>query len=175
MEKVTSLRIGTSQKCAPGSFDLKEKSVHYSAQNPKIFLSKINQSPFYKTIAMQVRKTDRTGSLLKIKVSRKHNNVLGIVHGGVMASLLDSACSMSVIPFLNNGETIVTLGLQIQYFSLIKSEEITAHGTVVHYGRRMAYAEATILDKQEQIIAKGSASFMIIGKPAAKRNMSKKT
>ncbi len=174
MERVTPSRIGNSQKCAPGSFSRKEKNIYYSAQDLKIFLSKVNQSPFYNTIAMHVIKTDRAGSLLKMKVSRKHNNVLGLVHGGVMASLVDSACSMSVFPFLKKGQAIVTLGLQIQYLSPVKSKEIVAHGTVVHYGKQTVYAEASILDNREQIIAKGSASFIIIEKAATRTNMTPK-
>lgn len=144
------------------------RSIDFSHQDPKIFLSKVNRSPFYKTIAMEVEKTDKKGSLLKVKLKKKHNNMLGIVHGGVIASLLDSTCSMSVVPFLGEGETIVTMGLQIQYFSLMKSEEVIGRGTVIHYGRRMAYAEAEILDQRRQIVAKGSASFMIIKGPVGK-------
>lgn len=148
--------------------NLKKRSINFTSKNPEIFLSKVNQSPFYKTIKMQLDKTGKKGSLVKIKLSKKHNNLLGIVHGGVIASLIDSACSMSVIPHLGEDETIVTTGLQIQYFYSIASEDIIGRGHVVHYGRRVAYAEAEILDKEKKIIAKGFASFLIIKKSADK-------
>jgi uncharacterized protein (TIGR00369 family) len=143
---------------------LKKKSIRFPSKDPEIFLSKVNRSPFYKTIKMQLEKTDRKGSLVRIKLNRKHNNVLGIVHGGVIASLIDSACSMSVIPYIGDDETIVTTGLQIQYYLLVASDDMVGRGRVVHYGRRVAYAEAEIRDRGKKIIAKGSASFLIIKK-----------
>jgi len=146
----------------------KKRNIHLPSKDPKIFRSKINQSPFYKTIKMQLDKTGKKGSLIKMKLSRKHNNVLGIVHGGVIASLIDSACSMSVVPHLRDDETIVTTGLQIQYYFSIAGEDIIGRGHVVHYGRRVAYAEAVIMDQEKKIIARGFASFLIMKKSADK-------
>jgi uncharacterized protein (TIGR00369 family) len=146
----------------------KKRNLHLPLRDPKIFRSKINQSPFYKTIKMQLDKTGEKGSLLKIKLGRKHHNALGIVHGGVVAALIDSACSMSVIPHLRDDETIVTTELHIQYYLSITGEDIIGRGRVVHHGRRVVYAEAEIFDKEEKIVAKGFASFLIMKKSADK-------
>lgn len=81
-----------------------------------------------------------------------------------MASLADSACGISVLPSLTTGETIVTTSLQMHYFAPAAAGELTAYGRMIHRGRRLAHAEAEILDETKKLIAKGSASFSIVRK-----------
>ncbi len=124
----------------------------------------INKSPFYKTISMKMVTTDTKGSVVKVKTGHKHKNLWGTIHGGVMASITDSACGISVIPFLKDEETIVTTSLQMNYFAPADIGEFTAYGTMIYRGRRLAHAEASIYDEQKKLIAKGSASFVIVRK-----------
>lgn len=124
----------------------------------------INKSPFYKTLSMKILSTDTRGSIVRVKTGHKHKNLWGTIHGGVMASITDSACGISVIPYLKDGETIVTTSLEIHYFAPAEAGELTAHGTMIHRGRRLAHAEAKIYDERKKLIAKGSASFVIARK-----------
>jgi uncharacterized protein (TIGR00369 family) len=124
----------------------------------------VNKSPFYKTISMKMITTSTEGSVVKVKAGLKHKNLWGTVHGGVMASLADSACGISVLPYLAVGETIVTTSLQMHYFAPADVGELTAYGKMIYRGRRLAHAEAEILDEKKRLIAKGSASFSIVRK-----------
>jgi len=124
----------------------------------------VNNSPFYKTISMKMISTGREGSVVRVKSGQKHKNLWGTVHGGVIASLTDSTCGISVLPSLEDGESIVTTSLQVHYFAPADVGELTAYGTMIHRGRRLAHAEARILDGKKKLIAKGSASFIIVSK-----------
>ncbi|MEN6319536.1 MAG: PaaI family thioesterase [Syntrophaceae bacterium] len=128
----------------------------------ELILSKIGNVPFFKTISMQLEMTNETGSRLRITYSDKHKNIWGTVAGGVIASLVDATCGLSIIPLLNDDEMMMTAGLQVQYFLPVKSGDVVGHGRVVHRGKRLAYAEANIFDEQGKLIAKGHASFMIM-------------
>ncbi len=122
----------------------------------------VNQSPYYKTISMKMISTGPEGSVVREKAGKRHKNIWGTVHGGVMASLADSTCGISVLPSLSAGETIVTSSLHIHYFAPADVGELTAYGTMIHRGRRLAHAEAKIFDREKRLIAKGSASFIIV-------------
>jgi acyl-CoA thioesterase len=124
----------------------------------------VNKSPFYKTISMRMVSTGTGGSVVRLRAGTKHKNLWGTLHGGVMASLADSACGISVLPFLTVGETIVTTSLQMHYFAPADVGELTAYGKMIHRGRRLAHAEAEIMDVKKKLIAKGSASFSIVRK-----------
>jgi len=136
----------------------------HSWGDPNAIKKYVNKSPFYKTISMKMISTGTEGSVVRVKAGQKHKNLWGTVHGGVIASLADSTCGISVLPSLAVGETIVTTSLQVHYFAPADVGELTAYGTMIHRGRRLAHAEARILDEKKKLIAKGSASFIIVRK-----------
>ncbi len=59
----------------------------------------INRSPYYEMISMRLEETNKEGSNVRVKSGHKHLNLSGTVHGGVIASLLDSTCGLSIVPF----------------------------------------------------------------------------
>ena len=129
--------------------------------DPKIVRSKINKSPFYKTISMKMEITNKKGSIVRIKLGNKHKNLWGTVHGGALASLVDSTCGLSVVPYLKDGETMVTVSLYMDYIAPVIEGDILGRGRIIHRGRRLVRAEAIITDQKERIVARGYALFMI--------------
>jgi acyl-CoA thioesterase len=113
---------------------------------------------------MQLENVDDNGSLLRIKLGDKHKNLWGSVHGGVVASLVDAACGLSVIPFLKDGETMVTVVMQVQYFAPahIGSGDLIGRGKVVNCGRHLISAEAEIFNEEEKLVAKGVSILKIL-------------
>jgi uncharacterized protein (TIGR00369 family) len=123
--------------------------------------SKVNKSPFYKTISMAVLEVNKDGSLLRIKSDIKHHNFWGIMHGGVIASLVDSSCGLSIAPYLKEGEKTATISLHVDYIATIIDGDLFGRGRMIHRSRRLARTEAVITNENEKLIAKGYASFMI--------------
>lgn len=127
----------------------------------EFILSKIGKVPFFQVISLQIEMMDERGSQLRISSKRKHKNLWGTVHGGVIASLADAACSASIFPFLNDDEMIMTAGLQIHYFMPVKRGDLLGKGRFIRRGRHLAYGEADIFNDCNQLIAKGNASFAV--------------
>ena len=125
------------------------------------FRAKVNKTPYYRTISMELVSFDKEGSVLKLRAGRKHHNPGGFIHGGALTSLLDSTCGFSVVPHLREGESIITISLNVDFISPPAEGEIISRGRLIHRGRRVARAEAVLTDNQDRIIAKGYASIMI--------------
>ena len=127
-------------------------------------LLRTNNIPYYKTLSMQVEKVHDNGSLLRIKLEDKHKNLWGNVHGGVVATLVDAACGLSVIPFLKDGETMVTAVMQVQYFAPahIGSGDLIGRGKVVNRGGHLISAEGKIFNEEEKLVAKGMSVLNIL-------------
>jgi uncharacterized protein (TIGR00369 family) len=123
--------------------------------------SKVNESPFYRTISMAMLEANEEGSILRVKSDIKHHNLWGTMHGGVIASLIDSSCGLSVASYLKDGETMVTISLHIDYIAAVIEGDLFGRGKMIHRGSRLARAEAVITNEDEKLIAKGYASFMI--------------
>jgi uncharacterized protein (TIGR00369 family) len=101
----------------------------------------------------------------------EHYNPLGTVHGGLAATLIDSATGCAVHSTLPAGTTFTTLDLQVRYVRAITADtgRVLCEGTVVHRGRTLATAQAT-LTAGDRLLAHGTASLLI--RPADARTAS---
>ena len=92
-------------------------------------------------------------------------NPIGVVHGGVAATLLDSVMGCAVHSRLPRGRGYTTLEIKVNYVRAIKRESgpLRAIGTVVHMGGKTATAEARLLDRQGRLCAHGTTTCMLFG------------
>lgn len=91
-------------------------------------------------------------------------NPLGTVHGGYIATLLDSACGCAVHSRLAAGQAYTTLELKVAYHKAITAQTGTlrAEGRVVSIGRRAAFAEARLTDGQGRLLASATSSLLVM-------------
>lgn len=91
-------------------------------------------------------------------------NPLGTVHGGIAATLLDSAMGCAVHTTLPAGAGYTTLELKVNYIRAARTDgqTLTAEGTVIHVGRRTATAEGKVLDAQGKLVAHATTTRMIL-------------
>ena len=96
-------------------------------------------------------------------------NPIGVVHGGLAATLLDSAMGCAVHSRLPAGRGYTTLEIKVNYVRAIKRESgpLRAIGTVVHMGGKTATAEARLLDREGRLVAHGTTTCMLFATPAA--------
>jgi uncharacterized protein (TIGR00369 family) len=92
-----------------------------------------------------------------------HYNPNGVVHGGIAASILDTATGCAVISLLPFGITCATLELKVNYIRSLSSDSprLRAVGTVLHLGRRSALAEGRLLTGDDALAAHATATLMI--------------
>jgi uncharacterized protein (TIGR00369 family) len=91
-------------------------------------------------------------------------NPIGMVHGGVAATLLDSAVACAVHSTLPAGVGYTSVELKVNYLRAIHGDgrEITAHGWVVKGGSRIAFAEGDIRDADGKLLATASSTCLIM-------------
>jgi uncharacterized protein (TIGR00369 family) len=96
-------------------------------------------------------------------------NPIGSVHGGVFATLLDSAMGCAVQSTLAAGQGYTTVDLVTHYVRPLTVEvpRVLAIGTVVSAGRRVATATGRIEDEAGKLYAHGSTTCLIMGSPPA--------
>ena len=91
-------------------------------------------------------------------------NPFGTVHGGIIATLLDSAMTVAVVTVLPDGATTTTLGLEVKYLRpvAVDAGELRAEGVVVHAGRRVATAEGRLLDSDGRLLATATTTCLVL-------------
>ena len=93
-----------------------------------------------------------------------HYNPIGTAHGGLAATLIDTATGVAVHTQLPRGSGYTTLSTNVSFLRPItKDTGITRTiGRVVSMGRRVAVAEAEVLDADDRILARGSSTCLIL-------------
>jgi uncharacterized protein (TIGR00369 family) len=92
-------------------------------------------------------------------------NPIGMVHGGVAATLLDSCMGCAVHTTLDAGVAYTTTDLQVRYVRAMSDTtgRVLAEGRVVHAGRRTATAEGRLfVESDDTLIAHGSTGCVIL-------------
>ncbi len=122
-------------------------------------------------VGMRVERLE-PGTVVFVAVTRAEmTNPMGTVHGGIAATMLDSAMGCAVHSTLAPGEAYTTLDLHVHYTRPIPADgrTITASGTVVHRGSRMATAEGRLVDDDGKLLAHGTTTCMVFAAPGARR------
>ncbi len=98
---------------------------------------------------------------LALDAAAHHVNLQGLLHGGVLATLADTAGGLAIRTKLEPGRRHVTLQLGIQFLSAGSPGRIVAHGRAVRVGRQIAYAESEIRDENGTLLATAQATVAV--------------
>ena len=96
--------------------------------------------------------------------ARAYYNGMGVVHGGLAATLLDSALGCAVNTMAPPGQVFVTLELKINFTRPLRQEvgPIRCEARVIHLGRRIATAEGRIVDRHGKLYAHGTTTCIVV-------------
>jgi uncharacterized protein (TIGR00369 family) len=90
-------------------------------------------------------------------------NPLGMVHGGLACTLLDTAAGCALHTTLREGVGYTSIEIKVNYLKAVTvaSGPLTAVGTVVKAGSRVGFAEATLTDASGALVATASSALLI--------------
>ena len=97
-----------------------------------------------------------------LQVQPRHLNIGGIVHGGVLCSLLDTAMARAFF-MAETGETLsaATLEMKVNFLASAGGGRLEARAKVAHRTRRTAYVEGRVVDQDGKVIARASATMLV--------------
>lgn len=102
-------------------------------------------------------------AVLRMKVRAKHIQIHGVVHGGIVAALADTAAALAGYPMLPRGTQLATIEMKINYLEPLDRGEIIAEGRVLRMGRNFVVSECEVFDPQRRLAAKALMTFAIAG------------
>lgn len=128
----------------------------------KQLINLLNNSPFYRHLGMEVIEAGNGKAKLRLGVKEEHKNLYGILHGGVLAALLDSTCSIAVGTLLEADEAAVTLDQRINYVSNVRGGVLYTEGKALHKGRYTGVGQGEVRDEEGNLVAVGMTTVFII-------------
>lgn len=99
--------------------------------------------------------------VLEAEIRPELLNRRGVVHGGVLSALLDSALGGAVVAGIDPEEWCATLQLSVQFISGGRRGPLRATGRLTRRGPRCAFAEGEVLDARGKLIARAQGTWYI--------------
>ena len=112
---------------------------------------------------MRLVEVEEGRALFAVEPDERHYNGLGIAHGGLAATLLDSALGCAINTAMPAGRVFTTLEMKVNYVRPMRREtgEVRCEAEVLHAGGRVATAAGRILDASGKLYAHGTATCML--------------
>jgi uncharacterized protein (TIGR00369 family) len=121
-------------------------------------------APIQRLLDFTLTEVDTGRVVFTAEPGEQHYNPIGVVHGGLAATLLDSAMGAAVHSTLPEGQGYTTLETKFNLVRAVTADTgtIKAEGRVVHRGRQVATAEADLRDGAGKLLAHGTSTCMVI-------------
>ncbi|QPM68417.1 PaaI family thioesterase [Atribacter laminatus] len=128
----------------------------------KVILDIINQSPYLKLLSIKVSELQSGYCKVEVDLGKKHLNPFGGAHGGVYASLIDTATFCAVYCDLRENISLITIDLKVDNLSSAKEGKLVVEGKQIKVGRSICLSEATIKDIHGKLLAHGTSKQLIL-------------
>ena len=101
------------------------------------------------------------GARMHVTVDPALNNPNGVVHGGIIYTMVDSSMGRAVQYGLPKGEHCATIEIKISYLTSVREGTVTVETEVVKQGRNIAFLTSKVTDDQDRLVATASGTMFI--------------
>lgn len=120
----------------------------------------LDHVPFAKLLGIEVDSVEPGHAVLSMKLRHEHMRNNAIAHGGVIATLIDSAMAIAIMALLDENERTVTVDLTIHYLRPVPEGSAKASARVVRAGRRVVTVSAELFDAEGKLAATAISTYL---------------
>ena len=102
-------------------------------------------------------------AVLRMDARARHKQLNGVVHGGILAAMADTAGAIAAYTTVAQGTALATIELKINYLEAVPGGRILADARVLRTGRNFVVTECEIFDQQGKLAAKALLTFGAAG------------
>jgi uncharacterized protein (TIGR00369 family) len=128
-----------------------------------ILAGELPAPPIGRTLGFRWHSVEAGRVVFELQPQEFHLNPLGTVHGGVYATLLDSACGCAVQSLLPAGAHYTSLDLTVKFLRPLQpgGAVVRCEGSVIHLGSRTALAQAVLADGEGRQYGHATSSCLV--------------
>jgi uncharacterized protein (TIGR00369 family) len=145
------------------SKSLKRLAAHELAE-------RLNTSNTARQFGFVLREAGLESVVLGMRVAKRHLQVHGVVHGGILAALADTAGGLAVYVWLPHGSRVATVEMKINYLEPVERGVVMALARVIRLGKNFGVVDCDVTDDAKRLVAKALMTFAVISRgPKQKR------
>ncbi len=100
-------------------------------------------------------------AVMHMKVDERHKQVHGVVHGGVLAALADTAGGLATYMACPRGTRVATIEMKINYLEAVEGGTVSAEAEVVRRGRHIAVVDCDLYGDGRRLVGKALMTFFV--------------
>ena len=116
--------------------------------------------PYAKFLGLELGEMKSGEASLHLAVRDELRQNRGVMHGGAVASLIDTASAFAVVTQLEPDERVTTTDLTIHYLRPVTSGRLTATARTVRAGRRLFVLSVEVIDDQQKLVATAVTTYI---------------
>lgn len=117
--------------------------------------------PYWKTLEIELKEVEEGRAVFEgtVREGLLQNKIL---HGGVLASITDSACAVAAISKTFPQNYATTINLQVSYLRPVVQGRFRAEGRCIRAGRNISFCECSVYDEKDVLVATASSQLLIV-------------
>ena len=122
----------------------------------------VRTAQYPQLIGMTLAAIDFDTCRIELELGERHLQPFGIVHGGVLATLIDTATFWAGFLRLPEDAGLVNVDLKLNYLKAVSRGRLRAEGRCLRAGKQISYTEASVLDEAGELVAHGTSTLMAL-------------
>jgi uncharacterized protein (TIGR00369 family) len=133
----------------------------FNPEYRKRLFAHIDDAPFVRHMGMRITDLAWGRATFELTAEEFRLQPFGVIHGGNIATLIDSAAFWACFLILDSDEDgLTSVDLKLNYLAPARVEMLRCTGTLIKAGKRIFYAEAEVLTADNRLIAHGTSTLM---------------
>ena len=124
---------------------------------------RLRESGAPRHLGITVESASKGKVVMRLDVRPHHRQIHGVVHGGIVATLADTAAGIAAATVVKPGTAVATVELKINYLEAIRGGRVRAEARVLRAGRHFIVVECDVWNKSRQLAAKALLTFGAAG------------
>lgn len=118
--------------------------------------------PFNALLRLRVVRVYQDGLTMELDVTPQIMNMLGTLHGGATATLIDAAAGVAVIGHYGGQRATTTVEMKVNYLRPVTGGKVRARARFLKLGKTLAVINCDVKDEHGHLIATGLLTYMLL-------------
>jgi len=134
--------------------------MEISPERERAIRERFATNHFPQMLGIEIDALESGRARLSVEVRRELRQLAGVMHGGAIASLIDTAVAFAIATTSGPEDRFTTVEMKVNYLSAIREGRILADARLIRDGRRIIVADCDVFDAGGKLAAKGLLTYI---------------
>lgn len=131
----------------------------WSRKQRKALEHALNRVGILRFLGLTVIRVEPGRAVVELGVQPRFLHMQGFLHGGILATLADTAAALALVPLVPRGTRMATVEMKINFLERVHVGRIRVVAWIVRRGKSLAVGEADVKDLQGRLLAKSLLTY----------------